>query len=311
MLSLSQTIRSMGKKDHKQGSNMKKSLFAIACATLISASTAFAEGGMFEAWLPENMTADVVAAVKFTRMQFSNWKFEDGTSSYTWLFSYDADLKNHWKVVDWRNKLNLALGYTWIDGVGKRKSSDKIFYETMADFNASEKVKPYVGARFESQFTRGYNYSEDEDGNEIKTTVSHFMAPGYVTQMAGIGYFPNDMFSTRLGFANRMTISNKYLYADDPDTKRHEKFKDEPGLESITEFKYSFSEIVTFKSRLWAFVNFKGVDEIDGKWENLLALSLSPLFEFQVSYDIAYDKDLDKDSQHKNVILVGVTWRWF
>ena len=290
---------------------MKKSLFAIACATLISASTAFAEGGMFEAWLPENMTADVVAAVKFTRMQFSNWKFEDGTSSYTWLFSYDADLKNHWKVVDWRNKLNLALGYTWIDGVGKRKSSDKIFFETMADFNASEKVKPYVGARFESQFTRGYNYSEDEDGNEIKTTVSHFMAPGYVTQMAGVGYFPNDNFSTRLAFANRMTISPDYNYADDPDTKRHEKFKDEPGLESITEFKYSFSEIVTFKSPLWAFVNFKGVDEIDGKWENLLALSLSPLFEFQVSYDIAYDKDLDKDSQHKNVILVGVTWRWF
>ena len=301
----------MGKKDHKQGRNMKKSLFAIACATLISASTAFAEGGMFEAWLPENMTADVVAAVKFTRMQFSNWKLEDGTSSYTWLFSYDADLKNHWSVVDWRNKLNLALGYTWIDGVGKRKSSDKIFYETMADFNVSEKVKPYVGARFESQFTRGYNYSEDEDGNEIKTTVSHFMAPGYVTQMAGVGYFPNDNFSTRLAFANRMTISPDYNYADDPDTKRHEKFKDEPGLESITEFKYSFSEIVTFKSRLWAFVNFKGVDEIDGKWENLLALSLSPLFEFQVSYDIAYDKDLDKDSQHKNVILVGVTWRWF
>ena len=290
---------------------MKKSLFAIACATLISASTAFADGGMFEAWLPENMTADVVAAVKFTRMQFSNWKFEDGTSSYTWLFSYDADLKNHWSVVDWRNKLNLALGYSWIDGVGKRKSSDKIFYETMADFNASEKIKPYIGARFESQFTRGYDYSEDEDGNEIKTTVSHFMAPGYVTQMAGIGYFPNDNFSTRLAFANRMTISSDYAYADDPDTKKLEKFKDEPGLESITEFKYSFSEIVTFKSRLWAFVNFKGVDEIDGKWENLLAVSLSPLFEFQVSYDIAYDKDFDTDSQHKNVILVGVTWRWF
>ena len=45
---------SMGKKDHKQGSNMKKSLFAIACAALVSASTAFAEadGGMFADYLP-------------------------------------------------------------------------------------------------------------------------------------------------------------------------------------------------------------------------------------------------------------------
>jgi hypothetical protein len=301
----------MGKKDHKQGRNMKKSLFAIGCAALISASTAFAEGGMFEGYLPENWTADVVAAVKFTRMNFYNWHQESGTSSSTWLVTYDADLKAHWSVADWRNKLNLALGQTWTDGLGKRKSADKIFYETMADFNALEKFKPYVGARFESQFMKGYEYSEDEEGNEIKTTISKFMDPGYVTQMAGIGYFPNDMFSTRLGFANRMTISNKYLYADDPDTKKVEKFKDEPGLESITEFKYSFSDLVSFKSRLWAFVNFKGFDEIDGKWENLLAVTLSPLFELQVGYDVAYDKDLDEDSQHKNTILIGVTWRWF
>jgi hypothetical protein len=30
-----------------------------------------------------------------------------------------------------------------------------------------------------------------------------------------------------------------------------------------------------------------------------------------VGYDIAYDKDLDQDSQHKNMYLIGVTWRWF
>ena len=298
---------------------MKKSLFAIACAALVSASTAFAEGGMFEGYLPENWKdngkADVVAAIKYTRMDFHNWKQESGTSSSTWLVTYDADLRIPFSILDWSSKVNLAVGQTWTDGFGRRKSSDKIFVETMADFRAFPLFKPYIGARFESQFMRGYVYSEDEDGNEIKTTVSHFMAPGYVTQMAGIGYFPNDNFSTRLGFANRMTIvaddSDTYTYADDPDTKKIEKFKDEPGLESITEFKYVYNELVTFKSRLWAFINFKGFDEIDGKWENLLAVTLSPLLEIQIGYDIAYDKDLDEDSQHKNTILIGMTWRWF
>jgi len=308
---------SLGKKDHKQGSNMKKSLFAIACAALVSASTAFAEadGGMFADYLPaclkEEGSADVVAGFKFTRMDFHNWKQESGTSSSTWLLTFNADLKAHWSVADWRNKVNLEYGHTWTDGFGSRKSMDKIFIETIVDFHAFALFKPYVGARFESQFARGYEYSEDEDGNEVKTTISKFMDPGYVTQMAGIGYFPNENFSTRLGFANRMTISKKYHYADDPDTEKFEKFKDEPGLESITEFKYSFSDLVSFKSRLWAFINFEGFDEIDGKWENLLAVTLSPLFELQVGYDIAYDKDLDQDSQHKNMYLIGVTWRWF
>ena len=300
----------MGKKDHNQGRNMKKSLLAIGCAALVSASTAFAEGGMFEGFLPENWQADVVASVKFTRLDFHNWQ-EGGTSASTWLFTYDADLKAHWSVADWRNKVNLALGQTWTDGFGKRKSDDKIFIETMGDFNASEQFKPYIGARFESQFMKGYEYSEDEDGNEIRTPVSCFMDPGYVTQMAGVAYIPNDMFSTRLGFANRMTISRGYGIADDPDTEKFEKFKDEPGLESITEFKYSFSDIVGFKTRLWAFVNFHGFDEIDGKWENLLTVALSPLFEFQFGFDMAYDKDLDEDSQAKSMVLIGVTWRWF
>ena len=299
---------------------MKKSLCAIGCAALVSASAAFAGEGMFSDYLPSGWTADVVAAVKFTRMDYHNWQ-EGGTSASTWLFTYDADIKRSWEVVDWRNKVNLALGQTWTDGYGRRKSDDKIFIETMGDFNTSEKIKPYIGARFESQFMKTYEYSEDAEGNEIRKDVACFMDPAYITQMAGVGFFPAEdlrvgryssvWFSTRLGFANRMTVSNGYGFADDPDTKKFEKFKDEPGLESITEFKYSLEGLVTFKSRLWAFVNFKGVDEIDGKWENLLTVAFAPLFEFQFGFDMAYDKDLDKDAQSKSMILVGVTWRWF
>ena len=65
---------------------------------------------------------------------------------------------------------------------------------------------------------KGYNYSEDDEGNEIKTAISCFMDPAYLTQMVGIAFIPNDNFSQRVAFANRMTISHGYGYADDPDT---------------------------------------------------------------------------------------------
>lgn len=290
---------------------MKKTLKMLGAAALVCASAAFAEGGMFEGVLPENWTADVVAGVKYTRLNYSNWA-EDGNSSYTWLVSYNADVQGKWSVANWRNLIDLQLGQTWTDGLGKRKSTDKIFWESMLDFNMTEVLKPYVGARYETQFMPGYNYTEDEDGKEIKTAVSCFMDPVYLTQMAGLAYIPNDNFSQRLGFANRITVSHGYGYADDADTEDEiEEVKDEPGLESVTEFKYAFSDIVNFKTRLWAFVNFKGVDEIDGKWENLLAVTIAPLIELQVGFDMVYDKDLDEDTQYKNMILFGITWRWF
>ena len=291
---------------------MKMKSLLLACATACTlAAPAMAEGGMFAGVLDSNWTADVVASVKYNYYNFANWQ-QDGTSNYTWIISYDADVQGKWKVANWRNLVNLALGKTWTDGLGQRKSTDKIFWESMVDFNMTEVLKPYVGNRFESQFLSGYSYSEDEEGNEVKTAISCFMDPAYETQVAGLAYIPNEMFSQRIGFANRMTISNGYGFADDKDTEdKIEKFKDEPGLESITEFKYSYLDIATFKSRLWAFVNFKGVDEIDGKWENLLAVTLVPYIELQVGYEMAYDKDLDKDAQYKTMVLFGLTWRWF
>jgi hypothetical protein len=283
----------------------------MACAAACAfAAPAMAEGGMFEGALPENWTADVVAAVRYNWYNFSNWQ-KDGTSNYTWLVTYDADVQGKWKIANWRNLIDIDLGQTWTKGVGKRKSADRLFWESMLDFNMTEVLKPYIGNRFETQFMKGFEYSEDEDGNEIKTPISSFMDPAYETQLAGLAYVPNDNFSQRLGFANRMTISNGYGYADDKDTEKFEKFRDEPGLESITEVKYAFSDIVSFKSRLWAFCSFEGVEKIDGLWENLLSVMVAPLVELQVGFDMAYDKDLDLDAQYKTMVLFGLTWRWF
>ncbi len=298
---------------------MKLKSILMACATACAfAAPAMAEGGMFEGALPENWTADVVAGVKYNFYNFHNWQ-QDGTSNYTWLVTYDADVQGKWKVANWRNLIDIDLGQTWTDGLGKRKSSDKLFWESMLDFNMTEVLKPYIGNRFETQMMAGYEYSEDENGEEVKTAVSSFMDPAYETQVAGIAYIPNDMFSQRLGFANRMTISDGYGFADDNgaakiargDRKHLKTLKDEPGLESVTEFKYNLSDIVSFKSRLWAFCNFEGVEEIDGTWENLLSVLIAPLIELQVGYDMAYDIDQDEDAQYKTMVLFGITWRWF
>ncbi len=288
---------------------------AFACAF---AAPAMAEGGMFEGTLPENWTADVVAAVRYNWYNFSNWQ-KDGTSNYTWLVTYDADVQGKWKVANWRNLIDIDLGQTWTKGVGKRKSNDRLFWESMLDFNMTEVLKPYVGNRFETQFMAGYEYSEDEDGNEVRTAISSFMDPAYETQVAGLAYVPNENFSQRLGFANRMTISRGYGYADKHYKEKVEagqrgsikEFRDEPGLESITEAKYAFSDIVSFKTRLWAFTNFEGTEQIDGLWENLLSVMIAPLVELQVGFDMAYDWDLDEDTQYKSMVLFGLTWRWF
>ena len=292
---------------------MKLKNFFMACAAACAfAAPAMAEGGMFEGTLPENWKADVVAGVKLNWYNFNNWQ-QDGTSNYNWLVMYHADLQGNWSVANWRNLIDIELGQTWTDELGWRKSSDKLFWESMVDFNMpfSSTIKAYIGNRFETQIMSGFKY-ETVDGVETKKAISSFMDPAYEPQVAGFAYVPNENLSARVGFANRMTISDGYGFADDPETAdKVETFRDEPGLEGILELKYDLSDLINFKTRLWGFVNFEGVEKIDGKWENLLAIKLAPLVELQVGFDMAYDYDQSKDAQYKNMVLFGLTWRWF
>ena len=286
---------------------MKIQLCLFAFASVITANSLWAQGneGMFSGSLPDNWTADVVAALKYTRNHYDNWG-EGGTNASSWIAEYNADTKGHWTAVDWRILSKLAWGNSYLDGIGNRKSVDKIFFETTLDYNGFGVLKPYLGARFESQFTTGYVYTDSTSAK-----VSCFMDPGYLTQVVGLSYAPNENFSQRLAFANRMTISEGYGWADDKETAKVETFKDEPGLESVTEYKLDVSSLVVFKTRLWAFVNFESVDAIDGKWENSLAVALAPLIELSIGIDLAYDKDISEDHQYKDAVLLGITWRWF
>ncbi|HHX15173.1 MAG TPA: DUF3078 domain-containing protein [Fibrobacter sp.] len=285
---------------------MKSSIYIALAFLLGFSSLSFAEGdGMFAGALPENWKADVVATAKYSRNHFSNWK-DGGTNTNTWQLQYDADIKGQWAIVDWRNVLNLAWGQTYSEGIGTRKSQDKIFFESSVDFNVYKQFKPYAGVRYETQFVKGYEYTDS-----TQTPVSTFMDPCYLTQFVGIKYIPNENFSQGLAFANRMTISKGYGYADDESTTKFESFKDEPGLESVTEFKYAFSQIMSFKTRLWGFVNFEGVKEIDGRWENALQISITPFLELSIGIDLAYDKDFSENSQYRDIMNFGLTWRWF
>ena len=285
-----------------------KKIKLLAAAITLCASASFAADGMFSDALPKNWNADVLASAQFTRHHYSNWKNgADGVNTNVWILKYDADVIGHFSHFDWRTLVNLEWGQTYMKGTGTRKTNDKIFIETTVAENDLKPFEPYAGLRFESQFTKSYTYDDDD----VKTAVSCFMDPAYVTQMLGVAYVPNDNFRQSLAFANRLTISEGYGYADDKDTKKFEKYKDEPGLESVTEYKAALSSLASFRTRLWAFVNFHGVDEIDGKWENYLDVTIAPLIVLSVGVEVAYDKDIDEDSQYHDSVNLGITWRWF
>ena len=250
-------------------------------------------------------TNHAIAAFNLSQNSHHNWT-AGGEDAIVWQASLQAGSEAAFTSWNWNNTIDLAYGRTQIDDQASRKHLDKLFFESLVNYNLRTTLKPYVAGRAESQFTKSYVYSD----TAARVAISNFWDPGYLTESVGLSYIPNTIFQTRLGFALKQTFSEEYAWADDPETlDKIETFKNEPGLESISEVNLPWNEIVVFKSRLSAFVNFKGTEEIDGRWENTLNAQVSKYLVFSAGLEMLYDKDLSVDSQLRQSLTIGLTYQ--
>ena len=133
-------------------------------------------------------------------------------------------------------------------------------------------INPYVAFSGNTQFTRGYHYSETG-----KTAVTDFMDPVYFIESTGVGYEPNKIVKSRFGGALKETITSEFPvpYVDDPKTEKLKKTKIEGGLECVTDLSANLGENIVFSSKLELFSNLARFDSIDVNCDNLFSSKIS------------------------------------
>ena len=246
----------------------------------------------------------LVGNLNLTQTQFDNWT-QGGENAFAWQLNINGKALRDEEKYKWDNSGKVSYGQAKLADIEVRKSVDEIKLESVFTYLLGVYVNPYVAASSETQFTTGYEYSEDS-----KTDVSAFLDPGYFSQSVGLGYEPVREFKTRLGFAFHETITSDYPvpYADDPDTDEVEKIKVEPGLESVTDFSKSLIGNILLTSKLEIFSNLKGVDEIDVKWDNIFSAKISKYIDVNFNIKFLYDRDSSEKRQLKQALAVGLTY---
>ncbi len=234
---------------------------------------------------------------------FDNWT-AGGDNSLTWNLKFNGSIAHDSPVLNWKNNCKVEYGQTKLGKGDFLKSLDELFLETVLSYKITSLLSPYATATLQTQMTKAYSYETSP-----KTTKSTLMDPGYLTQGLGMGIKPSDNFSSRLGFSIKETFSAKYGYADDSETITEiEKLRVEPGLESVNEYSIKCKEILVFNSKLQLFANFKGFNEIDTKWENLLTVQFSKYLNVNIGFDLLYDRNLSVKRQIKQGTSIGLNY---
>lgn len=133
-----------------------------------------------------------------------NWK-AGGVSSIAVNAYFNA--KANWKRghKTWDNEMQLQYGLVKNKGQNMRKSLDRLYLDTKYGHRISSDWNTYVSANFLSQFTRGYQYDIDTEGND--RLISNILSPGFLTVAIGAEYKPVPYFFVRLSpFAPRFTF---------------------------------------------------------------------------------------------------------
>jgi len=191
----------------------------------------------------------------------------------------------------WDNTLDFNLGYVRTTSLGSRKNDDRIDILSKYGYSIAPKLNLAGLVNVRSQFFKGYTYDDD-----ISTLSSNFLSPAYILVSPGLDYKPIPELSifvspatVRWTIVKDDTLSAKGLYGVDPGKHSNTEI----GAFASINFLKEFNKIVTYKSRLDLFSNYKRKPQnIDIYFTNILNVKLSKILSMTWSVDMIYDDDV-------------------
>ena len=240
----------------------------------------------------------------------SNWK-AGGINAFGFntLFNYAADYKRDRN--SWDNDIDLAFGFVNNSGQGYRKTIDRIYLDTKYGYELGDIWSLFTSLNFSSQFTKGYNYTEDNQSQ----LISGAFAPAFITAAVGFEYHPVDYFKVRIApFAPRITIVNdpgRFIESvgpqpygvEPPDNVRFEWL----GAQLLAEFDKQIYENVNFKWRYLMFANYETLEarRLDHRLDVDLIAKVGKYINVGLGGILLYDYDQDNEAQLSQVFSIG------
>jgi hypothetical protein len=236
-----------------------------------------------------------------------NWASggEQNTLGISTLFNYNI---NHKKGnYTWNNYFDIAFGFQNASSFGQfRKIDDRIDITSKYGYQFSKKWFSAVLANFNTQALGGFNYTDSANKK-----ISNFLTPGKILLSAGIDFRPDNSFSLFVS-----PVTTRLILKNDDDFYSMDKFGVPPEKRSYTElgafatakFSKKFTPWASYSGRLDLFSNYKrDAKNVDLFFTNLLSMKFNKWLGTNMSLDIAYDDDVLKKTQLKEVLGLGLT----
>lgn len=192
--------------------------------------------------------------ILINQSSFAHWSAGGVNSvALNLVFDYDFNYKkDNWS---WDNKAIAGYGISKQNGTGWRKNDDRIILNSLLGYKAAAKYWLYTFyANFQTQFTKGYNYSDAG-----RTLISAPFAPAYLTFGPGFAYKKNDNLRVNISPA-----AAKVTLVQNDSLASVGSYGVTPGNKSLFEFgasldayyKFNLAQNISFENILKLYSNY-------------------------------------------------------
>ncbi len=213
--------------------------------------------------------------------------------------------------LSWTNDLQLQYGILKNKGQSQRKLNDLIFVDSKVGYRFTEKLDAFGALNFMSQFSEGYKFGKDANGIETRTTISNFLAPGYLTQALGVRYQPVPYFWARVGvLALRQTfVMDDSLFLAVPENfgvPIGKNIQNDVGFQLMADFDKNLAENLNLKLRYISFGQYTDFSNTNHRVDLVLSAKITKYINTNFTAVMLYDKNQDKAVQWSETLALGL-----
>lgn len=253
------------------------------------------------------------ASLLFNQSTFDNWVAGgENNISATLGVNYDFNYKkDDWA---WDNKVMGSYGIvkTRTSSFAK-KTDDRLEINSIVGKQMSEYWYYSGFLNFKTQFTKGYEYSRDEDGVETRTEYTNFMSPGYLLVGPGIMYKKDD--NLKVNFA---PVTSKFTFVDPGSTLPDEAYfgveegksmRYELGFNASAYYKLDVIANVTFENILNLYSNYlEDPQNVDLDYQLNIVMRINRFLTTNLNFQLIYDDNAFRGMQVRQVFGVAANY---
>lgn len=244
---------------------------------------------------------------------FNNW-LAGGENNLSGNLGINYDFNYKKQEWTWDNKVIASYGLLQTKNSDfEKKTDDRFEYNSVLGKKAFGEWYYSFFLNFRTQFTKGYVYSKDANGKEIRTENTNLFSPAYLTFGPGMFWKKNDNLKVNLA-----PLTSKVTYVDRNFTLADEKYfgveegrsyRYELGFYASGYYKFNLMTNVSMENTLNLYSNYmKDPQNVDVDYTLAVVMRVNRYLTSNLVFQSIYDDNAFRGFQTRQIFGLGVNY---